>query len=266
VTIPISVSIHPGVKVGSTDLNGASATLTITIPSLFGGPSGPPDVQVAFNTSLSSGADLLSNFTNAGPNEILGMLSQITDFFASMANQQVLQTTIPFTHVTIGSALDYARAFKHEILDPLFKSGDATHPDANNDGKVDINDFNFGSIQGLLDRLSAALGLPAGTLKSDWGSGRKDPHLQVQLRPPARHRYVGRCAHDAGHHRHDDSGGRCYAPRRPAGDDRQRQRWPLPADLRLPGAGPAAADHPSRPRAACSTFSPPAPITTRSRP
>jgi len=173
VTIPISVSIHPGVKVGSTDLNGASATLTITIPSLFGGPSGPPDVQVAFNTSLSSGADLLSNFTNAGPNEILGMLSQITDFFASMANQQVLQTTIPFTHVTIGSALDYARAFKHEILDPLFKSGDATHPDANNDGKVDINDFNFGSIQGLLDRLSAALGLPAGTLKSDWDPAAK---------------------------------------------------------------------------------------------
>ena len=39
--------------------------------------------------------------------------------------------------------LDYAKQFKHDILDPLFKSGDATKPDANGDGKVDFNDFNF---------------------------------------------------------------------------------------------------------------------------
>src|SRR5262249_12378072 len=157
--------IKPGIQVAGSnkDLSDASATasLTITAPSLFGDSSGAANVDVQFNSSLASGTDLLKNFSSAGPNEILGMLGQITDFLASMANQQILQTTIPFTHVTIGSALDYARAFKHEILDPLFKSGDATKPDSNLDGKVDLDDLNFDSIQALLDRLSMALGLPA---------------------------------------------------------------------------------------------------------
>jgi hypothetical protein len=89
------------------------------------------------------------------------MLGQVADFLTGLANQQTLNQTIPFTNITVGSALDYARAFKHDILDPLFKSGDSLHPDANNDGKVDLSDLNFSSIQALLDRLSRALGLVA---------------------------------------------------------------------------------------------------------
>src|SRR5205814_372376 len=107
-TFSITATVGPRVQVGATDLPGPLGTVTATMPSLFGHGSGPSAPQVSFNTSLGSGADLLSNFSNAGPNEILGMLSQITDFLASMASQQILQTSIPFTHVTIGSALDYA--------------------------------------------------------------------------------------------------------------------------------------------------------------
>ena len=157
--ITITATVRTGITVGATPL--ASATLTITLKpnTIFGNTSGPVNVDVAFTSSGGGLNDLLDNFTHAGPNEILGMLGQVSDFLAGMANQQVLNTTIPFTNVKIGSALDYAKAFKHDYLDPLFKSGDSLKPDSNGDGNITLEDFNFASIQGLLDRLSDALGL-----------------------------------------------------------------------------------------------------------
>jgi hypothetical protein len=147
-----------------------SATLTINAPanSLFGDSSGSEAPQVNFTTTSGGGlTDLASSFSSAGPLQILQMLSQVGSFLAGLASQQIMSTTIPFTNVTIGSALDYARAFKHDVLDPLFKSGDASHPDADNDGSVDFNDLNFDSIQGLLDKLAVAVGLAPGTIKAN---------------------------------------------------------------------------------------------------
>src|SRR5207248_1596468 len=110
-------------------------------------------------TSLLDSVTNTGTFSNAGPNEILGMLGQVASFFGSMAGQSFMGTQIPFTTLTLGQLLDYAQQFKHEILDPLFKSGDASKPDSNGDGHVDFADFNFAGIQSLLKRLAAALGI-----------------------------------------------------------------------------------------------------------
>src|SRR4029077_8326728 len=157
--ITITAAVRAGITVGASNLATAAITITFTPNTIFGNTSGPVDVNVAFTSSGGALNDLLDNFTHAGPNEILGMLGQVADFLAGMANQQVLNHTIPFTNVKIGSALDYAKAFKHDYLDPLFKSGDSLKPDSNGDGNITLEDFNFSSIQGLLDRLSDALGL-----------------------------------------------------------------------------------------------------------
>ena len=176
----IDLSVAAGVQVSSVDLSNAAAHVKLLVSlgdstdfvdhpntvSLFGDNGQTPAIHVEAHTSLGGGSNLLNSldpsspsFGNADPNTILGMLSQVASFFASMASQQFLGTQIPFTSVTLGQLLDYAQQFKHEFLDPLFKSGDSTHPDGNGDGKVDLQDFNFSGIQSLLTRLSAALGL-----------------------------------------------------------------------------------------------------------
>ena len=85
--------------------------------------------------------------------------------FVSIAGNSVLKTPIPFTGKTVGDILDYATTVKTKILDPLFVSGNALRPDNDGDG---VPDFNFSSIQGLVDQLSTALGLPAGTIQASY--------------------------------------------------------------------------------------------------
>ena len=184
----LHLSIDPGVKIGGSDLNGVGADLLISLGDttdfvnhpnsvpLFGDGGQPPAIHVEVHTSLGGGSDLLNSlnpsepsFGNADPNTIMSMLSQVASFFGSMASQQFLGTQIPFTTVTLGQLLDYAQQFKHEFLDPLFKSGDSTKPDANGDGKVDLQDFNFAGIQSLLGRLTAALGLGGSGLGGSGG-------------------------------------------------------------------------------------------------
>ena len=184
----IHLGIDSGVKIGGSDLHGVGADLLISLgdttdfvnhPSsvpLFGDGGQPPAIHVEVHTSLGGGNDLLNSlnpsepsFGNADPNTIMSMLSQVASFFGSMASQQFFGTQIPFTTVTLGQLLDYAQQFKHEFLDPLFKSGDSTKPDANGDGKVDLQDFNFSGIQSLLGRLTAALGLGGSGLGGSGG-------------------------------------------------------------------------------------------------
>src|SRR5205823_10852971 len=139
--------------------NIASATLTVTISgSIFGDDAGAAAPQVTF-TADTSGINLIDSFSNIGPSDVLGMLEQLSTMLSSMAGSSVLNLPIPFTSVTIGDALDFATSFKHRFLDPLFKSGDIAQPDANGDGRFDVNDINFDSIQTLLSKLSSALGI-----------------------------------------------------------------------------------------------------------
>ncbi|HVC86095.1 MAG TPA: hypothetical protein VNC40_01565, partial [Gaiellaceae bacterium] len=170
--LKLNLTVGAGVTVGgSTPL--ASAELDISFASDFSAQSvsifgdGSQPLQVNVQVTQGGGGNLLdtfannfsSTFSNAGPNDIISMLGQIASFFSSIAGQNFLSTQIPFTSLTLGQVLDFAKQFQHNVLDPLFKSGDATKPDANGDGKVDINDFNFSSIQDLLNRLTNALGL-----------------------------------------------------------------------------------------------------------
>ena len=139
--------------------NIASATLTASISgSIFGSDTGPAQVNVSFTTD-TSGINLIDSFSNIGPSDVLGMLQQLGTMLGSMASSSTLNLPIPFTSITVGNALDYATAFKHKFIDPLFKSGDSSQPDANGDGKFDVNDINFDSIQTLLNDLTTALGL-----------------------------------------------------------------------------------------------------------
>ena len=134
-----------------------SGTLTATIPgSIFGDDASAAQVNVSFT---SGAINLINSFSSIGPNDVLGMLQQLGTMLGSMASSSTLNLPIPFTSVTVGNALDYATAFKHKFIDPLFKSGDSSQPDANGDGKFDVNDINFDSIQTLLTDLTTALGL-----------------------------------------------------------------------------------------------------------
>ena len=112
------------------------------------------------------------------------MLGEITNVFTAIAQAQGLQQTrIPFTQVTIGDALDFARVFKHEVLDPLFKSGDSLKPDSNGDGQVDAKDFNFNGIQSLLDRLEAAVGLAPNTLSASYNTDTNELKFNFVIDP-----------------------------------------------------------------------------------
>ncbi len=186
ITSPITIAVNfdSGVQIGTTDLS-AGATLYLCFTGTCPASSTPttavsifdaPTVNVNVTTSatdLFSSFSNATNFSNIGPNGIISMLSQIAGFFESIAGQSFLGQQIPFTSISIGQVLDYAKQFKHDILDPLFKSGDASKPDANGDGQVDFSDFNFSSIQDLLNRLTNALGL--GTpLKATYDPGSGD--------------------------------------------------------------------------------------------
>ncbi|MEP7335513.1 MAG: hypothetical protein ABI717_07010, partial [Actinomycetota bacterium] len=125
---------------------------------------------MSFTQSAAPGiTNLISAFNGSGSSDLLGMLGQVADLFASIAQSSALQSThIPFTSITIGQAIDYATVFKHEVLDPLFKSGDILHPDSNNDGKIDLNDLNFDGIQSMLSRIAVSVGLPANALTATY--------------------------------------------------------------------------------------------------
>ena len=146
-----------------------SATFTVSLPggTIFGGDTGPAAPQVTF-TADGSAIDLIQHFSSIGPSDVLGMLQQLGTMLGAMASSAAMNLPIPFTSMTVGNALDYATAFKHKFVDPLFKSGDSSNPDANGDGKFDFNDINFDSIQSLLDRLDAMMGLAPGTLKANF--------------------------------------------------------------------------------------------------
>ena len=163
--------------------------------TLFGPGGATPRLNATFHTNADGGHDLLdslhngtTSFTNAGPNEIMSMLGQVAGFFTSIAGQGILAQQIPFTTITLGQALDYAKEFKHNFIDPLFKSGDSTKPDANGDGKVDFQDFNFSSVQDLLNRLTNALGLGS-PLVSTYDPSSNTLSFQFQPRQDARHRH-----------------------------------------------------------------------------
>src|SRR4029079_2054405 len=123
-------------------------------------------------------------FSGSGSSDLLGMLSQVADLFASIAQSSVLHSThIPVTNLTIGQALDYATVFKHEVLDPLFKSGDILHPDSNGDNKVDLADLNFNGIQSLLSRIAVAIGLDANALTATYDPVTSVLKFNFQLDP-----------------------------------------------------------------------------------
>ena len=121
------------------------------------------------------------------------MLGQVADMFASIAQSSVLQSThIPFTDLTIGQALDYATVFKHEVLDPLFKSGDILHPDSNGDNKVDLADLNFNGIQSLLSRIAVVDRPQSERAHRDLRPGDERAQVQLPARPVVRARHSGR--------------------------------------------------------------------------
>ncbi|MFN2609284.1 MAG: hypothetical protein ABR507_00180, partial [Actinomycetota bacterium] len=148
-----TAALSPGLQLSGAGSDLASVTIDVTLGggTIFDSPT--------VNINVKNGTNPFNNFSNAGAGEIVGMLGQIADFFGSMASQQLLHTAIPFTNVTIGDAIDFAKSFKHQILDPLFKSGDVLKPDSNGDGHIDVKDFNFAGIQSLLNKLTIALGI-----------------------------------------------------------------------------------------------------------
>ena len=173
-TASLTLNIGSGVTVGGLDLNGAAVDLGLAITgSPFGDGTVPTELDITHLTATigSTTIDLL-NFSNITPNEVLGMLGGVLDTLTAMASSQFMQTSIPYTDVTIGDVLDFGQSFKEDVLDPLFKEydeagnliaggiGDFLNPDSNRDGVVDFDDLNFKSIQGLVSEIGDTLGIP----------------------------------------------------------------------------------------------------------
>ena len=162
-SVTASLSVDPGVTVAGTELSTATVNFAVAVSgSVFGSGDAPATPTVSLTadpgTPLDATDDInLLDFSNLSPTEALGMLRQVIDALAAMAKAEVLKAQIPFTGgKTLGEVLDFAALFKEELLDPLFVSGDALRPDNDGDGAPDLN---FSSIQGLVNQLTAALGL-----------------------------------------------------------------------------------------------------------
>src|SRR5262245_21414604 len=162
-SVTASLSVDPGVKIGLLDLSTFTVNFAVNLSgSVFGTSDGPASPTVSLTadpgTPLNPADDInLLDFSNISPTEALGMLQQVIDALAAMAKAEAMKAQIPFTGgKTLGEVLDFAALFKEEMLDPLFVSGDALRPDNNGDGTPDLN---FSSIQGLVNRLTTALGI-----------------------------------------------------------------------------------------------------------
>ena len=155
--VTTTVSVPTGVEIGDIDLDSADVkfTLDLSESSVFGTSTGRASPTVSL-TAMVDGepVDLLS-FSNISPGEVMGMLGQIKDMLLAMAHSELLKAELPFSGKTVGDALDFAEAFKEEVLDPLFTSGDILRPDDDGDGAVDLE---FSSIQGLVT--ASALNIP----------------------------------------------------------------------------------------------------------
>jgi len=161
---PITVTVDSGVKVGGifngADLGGANVTVNVSHPgSVFGSGSDVGQYDISFTATLGGNFISLDDFENVSTTDLLGMLGQVLDALSGLGKSQVLRASIPFTGKTVGDVVDIANGFKTSVLDPLFKSGDILHPDANGDGAVDFNDLYFKGIQSLAQAITAELGL-----------------------------------------------------------------------------------------------------------
>ncbi|MCG8607408.1 hypothetical protein MJD09_20805, partial [bacterium] len=138
----VGVTVPNGVQISGVDLSSATFDLTFDNPTdnIFDGLI--PQVSLK-----SDGGDDLLDFSNLGPNEVLGMLEQLVNTLTAMAENEAMQVAIPFTDFTVGDLLDYATAFKSSVIDPLFESGNLLQPDNDGDGQPDLK---FESIQDLM--------------------------------------------------------------------------------------------------------------------
>ncbi|MGP0628314.1 LEPR-XLL domain-containing protein [Nitrospina sp. 32_T5] len=151
----LNVTVQSGINLPG-DIPLTSGILNIVFPTFTDFYNG-----VLPSISLTSGSIDLFDFSNITPSDVAGMLSDLVDTLSALSNSDLLDITIPLTGVKVGDLLDFGEAFKQDILDPLFVSGDATIPDFDDDG---IPDFDFDSIQDLVDQLAPVLGLPVGAL------------------------------------------------------------------------------------------------------
>lgn len=141
----LSVTVQSGVNLPG-DIPLASGILNITFPTFTDFYNG-----VLPTITLTNGAIDLFDFSRITPTDVAGMLSDLVDTLSALSNSDLLDLTIPLTGVKVGDLLNFGEAFKQDILDPLFASGDASVPDFDDDG---IPDFDFDSIQDLVDQLA----------------------------------------------------------------------------------------------------------------
>jgi hypothetical protein len=128
------------------------AELVLTFPAGSDVFSGDAPLIAAGTSTL--GADLL-DFSNISPLEAISMLDQLGATLASLSASELLNLRVPLAQdLSIGDLLDFGEAFKIDLLDPLFVSGDSDSPDVDGDGSPDLT---FDSVQDLAEQMTASL-------------------------------------------------------------------------------------------------------------
>ncbi len=122
----------------------AGQTIGVTAADVFSGES--PDVTLSND---------IRDFNNLSAEEMLGMLNQLDEWLLQLGQSEVLDLEIPLTDgVTIGETLDFAQAFRNEILNNLAQYDEQGFIERDADGNPILY---FDSVQTLSEKLTAVL-------------------------------------------------------------------------------------------------------------
>ncbi|HFQ14644.1 MAG TPA: DUF4347 domain-containing protein, partial [Gammaproteobacteria bacterium] len=119
-------------------------SIGVTADDVFSGES--PDVTLSND---------IRDFNNLSAEEMLGMLDQLDEWLLQLAKSEVLDLPIPLTDgQTIGDALDFAQAFREDVLRQLAQYDEQGFIERDADGNPILN---FDSVQTLSERLTGIL-------------------------------------------------------------------------------------------------------------
>ncbi|HSB88198.1 MAG TPA: calcium-binding protein, partial [Ilumatobacteraceae bacterium] len=188
--VSATVSIGSGVQVGGADLDTATSVtfaMALVGGTAFGTGTSPAQLDVTQLEATLPGPVTINllEFGNASPTEVMGMLGGVLDTFTALASSEFMKVAIPFTSKTVGDILDYGKSFKEDVLDPLFKSGDFLHPDANNDGAISLPfqdpdpELRVGSIQDLINAYIDFLYIP--NLRANYNDSTKELTFSIDF-------------------------------------------------------------------------------------
>ncbi len=143
-TVSLPVSVYSDTAQSQIWDTFAGQTIGVTATDVFNGES--PDITLSND---------IRDFNNLSAEEMLGMLNQLDEWLLQLAKSEVLDLEIPLTDgVTIGETLDFAQAFRDDVLRQLAQYDEQGFIERDAGGNPIIH---FDSVQTLSEKLTEVL-------------------------------------------------------------------------------------------------------------